>query len=76
MNLAIDHVALRAALASLQLLEARATELHALRAFALGRLRHRKGPLGTSSDSNAFTYHQRLAERLGSSYAVTLAESA
>lgn len=50
-------------------LKQRATELCALAAFARGRLHLRRPPRGADRDWSAAAYHERIAERLGPSYA-------
>jgi hypothetical protein len=57
-------------------LKRRATELCALRAFARGRFHLQKAPRDAANGWNALLYHQRIVERLGPSYTITLSESA
>ena len=54
----------------------RATELCALSAFSRGKLHLRKAPHGPECACDALVYHQRIAERLGPSYARVLEQSA
>ena len=51
-------------------LKRRATELCALAAFARGRLHLRRPPRDADRDWSATAYHERIAERLGPSYAL------
>jgi hypothetical protein len=60
----------------LERLKVRATELCALRAFARGKLHLKRAPRGATGDWDALVYHQRIAERLGPSYARILEQSA
>lgn len=57
-------------------LKRRATELCALSAFSRGKLHLRKAPHGAHCTCDPRVYHQRLAERLGPSYARVLEQSA
>jgi hypothetical protein len=61
---------------ALQRLKLRATELCALRAFSRGKLHVRQAPHGAHCTCDARVFHQRLAERLGPSYARVLEQSA
>jgi hypothetical protein len=60
----------------LERLKQRATELCALCAFWHGKLHLQRAPRRAASDWNALAYHQRIAERLGPSYAAVLEQSA
>ena len=57
-------------------LKQRTTELHALSAFARGKLHFQRPPRGAPASWCAARYHQRVAERLGPSYTQILKESA
>lgn len=57
-------------------LKRRATELCALSAFSRGKLHLRLAPHGPHCSCDALVFHQRLAERLGPSYARVLEQSA
>jgi hypothetical protein len=57
-------------------LKLRATELCALRAYSRGKLHLQRAPHGARCTCDPFAYHQRVAERLGPSYARALEESA
>ncbi len=58
-------------------LKHRATELCALRAFARGRFHLQKAPRDAAERLEVLSiYHQRIVDRLGPSYTVTLSESA
>jgi hypothetical protein len=61
---------------ALQRLRLRATELCALSAFSRGKLHVRKSPHGPQCACDPLVYHQRIAERLGPSYARVLEQSA
>jgi hypothetical protein len=61
---------------ALQRLKLRATELCALSAFTRGKLHLRKAPHGPHCICDPLVYHQRIAERLGPSYARVLERSA
>jgi hypothetical protein len=59
-----------------QQLKRRATELCALRAFSRGKLHVRNAPHGARCACDPLVFHQRLAERIGPSYARVLEQSA
>jgi len=61
---------------ALQRLKLRATELGALRAFWRGKLHLKKSPHGAHCTCDPLVYHQRIADRLGPSYARVLEQSA
>ena len=60
----------------LRRLKLRVTELCSLRAFARGKLHLKQAPRGAGANWNALAYHQRVADRLAPSYAITLEQSA
>lgn len=61
---------------ALQRAKLRATELCALSAFSRGRLHLKTAPHGRECACDPLVYHQRIAERLGPSYARVLEQSA
>jgi hypothetical protein len=61
---------------ALQRSKLRATELCALSAFSRGKLHLRRSPHGPGCACDPLVYPQRIAERLGPSYARVLEQSA